>query len=91
MEAIKSSAKLQAANVLIMSICRLLGLRTLSALASTHIKTMIWGRRVVKIAHVKSFCPIGHARVGRNIANIKPCLPETQKVVQSQFILLKEK
>ena len=91
MEAIKSSAKLQAANALIMCTCRLLALRISSAHVSTRIRTMMWGRRIVKIVLVRSFCRIRHALVARNTAITKPYLQETQKVVRSQFIPPKEK
>ena len=91
MEVIKLSAKLQAANALIMCTCRLLALRISSALVSIRIRTMMWGRRIVRTVLVRSFCPIGHAHVVRNIASTKPYLQETQKVVRSQFIPPKEK
>ncbi len=88
---IRPSVKLQAANVLIMSIFRSQARRILSAVVSILIRLMMWGRRIVRAAPAKSFYRIGHVLVVKSTASIKLYLLEMEKAALNLYIRLRGK
>ncbi len=87
---IKPSVKLQVVNVRITFIFQSLVLRISSAVASIRIRCMMWGRRIVRAVHARSFYRIGRVRVAKSTANIKLYLREMEKAVLNQCIRRRE-
>lgn len=91
LEAIKSSAKLPAANVLTTSIYPSLALRISSVPANIPTKIMMLPKKIVKTAPAKTLYQIGPARAARSTLIIRLYPPETQKATWSHFTQPKAK